>query len=311
MKSFTRFLCPIAIILAIGVSLMACDPDEKTETFLNVSNNTLSFFDGNTTQTIKIVANVEWEISGVPAWLNVTPTSGKGEETVTVVAQSIADGETRSAKLIVSGAGRTKEIAVSQTGKEKSDPAPDPVTNNLCPDSNHPHMIDLGTGVKWACCNVGANKPESCGDYYAWGETTTKSNYSESNYTRSSVTSSISGTSYDVAKAKWGGRWCMPTDADFYELEEKCSFTRATINGVEGFTFTASNGNRIFFPAGGLKLGNKVEDSETAQYWSGTIFVYDKESAWYIFCYDEGQSCLNTLNTYPRYVGLLVRPVYR
>ena len=27
-----------------------------------------------------------------------------------------------------------------------------------CPDSNHPHAIDLGlpSGTKWACCNVGA-----------------------------------------------------------------------------------------------------------------------------------------------------------
>ena len=31
-----------------------------------------------------------------------------------------------------------------------------------CPDDNHPHMIDLGlpSGTKWACCNMGATKPE-------------------------------------------------------------------------------------------------------------------------------------------------------
>lgn len=40
--------------------------------------------------------------------------------------------------------------------------------SNLCPDDNHPHMIDLGLGVKWACCNVGASKPEEYGGYYAW-----------------------------------------------------------------------------------------------------------------------------------------------
>lgn len=39
----------------------------------------------------------------------------------------------------------------------------------LCPDDNHPHMIDLGLGVKWACCNVGATAPEEYGGYYAWG----------------------------------------------------------------------------------------------------------------------------------------------
>ena len=43
--------------------------------------------------------------------------------------------------------------------------------------------IDLGlpSGTKWASCNVGANKPEEYGDYYAWGETTTKKNIVKKN----------------------------------------------------------------------------------------------------------------------------------
>ena len=30
-----------------------------------------------------------------------------------------------------------------------------------CPDSHHPHAIDLGlpSGTKWACCNVGSTTP--------------------------------------------------------------------------------------------------------------------------------------------------------
>ena len=29
-------------------------------------------------------------------------------------------------------------------------------SSSLCPDNNHPHMIDLGlpSGTKWACCNL-------------------------------------------------------------------------------------------------------------------------------------------------------------
>ena len=46
-----------------------------------------------------------------------------------------------------------------------------------CPDSKHPHLIDLGlpSGTKWACCNVdddpSKQSPTSNGSYYAWGET--------------------------------------------------------------------------------------------------------------------------------------------
>ena len=44
---------------------------------------------------------------------------------------------------------------------------------DLCPDNNHPHMIDLclPSGLKWACCNVGATEPFEKGGYFAWGET--------------------------------------------------------------------------------------------------------------------------------------------
>jgi len=38
-----------------------------------------------------------------------------------------------------------------------------------CNDSHE--YVDLGLSVKWATCNVGANRPEECGDYFAWGET--------------------------------------------------------------------------------------------------------------------------------------------
>lgn len=44
--------------------------------------------------------------------------------------------------------------------------------------------VDLGlpSGTLWAACNVGANRPEEFGDYFAWGETAPKDYYSWSNY---------------------------------------------------------------------------------------------------------------------------------
>lgn len=88
-----------------------------------------------------------------------------------------------------------------------------------CPDDNHPHMIDLGlpSGTKWACCNVGATKPEEYGGYYTWGETEEKSVYdwstckywTDSNgdgyaddYEFTNLGSDIAGTGYDVAHVK-------------------------------------------------------------------------------------------------------------
>ena len=128
-----------------------------------------------------------------------------------------------------------------------------------CPDNNHPHLIDLGlpSGTKWACCNVGANKPEAYGDYYAWGETETKSTYDWSSYihcdgsqsTCHNIGSDIAGTQYDVAHVQWGGSWVMPSQSQIKELVENCTHEWTTLNGVNGRNFTGTNGGTIFLPA--------------------------------------------------------------
>ncbi len=99
--------------------------------------------------------------------------------------------------------------------------------------------VDLGlpSGTKWATCNVGANNPEDYGNYYAWGEITTKKTYSMSTYLDGRITSSsvfgtvkdllkgvtdVAGTQYDAAKANWGDKWSMPTWKQWEELMEEC-----------------------------------------------------------------------------------------
>ena len=91
--------------------------------------------------------------------------------------------------------------------------------------------VDLGLSVCWAGWNVGASSPEEYGDYYAWGETIDKSDYTEDSYQYYNgsdyvnIGSNISGTRYDVARAQWGGSWRMPTNAEFEELINRCTWT--------------------------------------------------------------------------------------
>lgn len=90
--------------------------------------------------------------------------------------------------------------------------------------------VDLGlpSGTRWANVNIGASSPEEYGDYYAWGETEEKSDYSKNTYlywneqynTGDDIGEDISGTQYDVAHVKWGGIWKMPTLAQIKELIE-------------------------------------------------------------------------------------------
>ncbi len=141
--------------------------------------------------------------------------------------------------------------------------------------------VDLGLTSKtlWATTNIGASSPEEFGDYFSWGEITTKSTYSWSNYTYSSGTSStvqdigsvISGTSYDVARAKWGSDWQMPTIEQVEELIDECDLYIHTSNGVKGILFTGPNGNSIFLPCPGYKYDSSTSSvNQLTYYWSGT-----------------------------------------
>ena len=150
-----------------------------------------------------------------------------------------------------------------------------------CPDANHPHLINLGlpSGTKWACCNVGAKAPEEYGDYYAWGETVTKSKFTWDTYQYGHSTddlvnigSEIAGTKYDVATVKWGASWRMPTFGQYSELMRNCKGEWTSKNGVYGCKLTGPNGGTIFLPATGRKTDNGLwRGGERGFYWSSSF----------------------------------------
>lgn len=115
-----------------------------------------------------------------------------------------------------------------------------------CPDSNHPHWIDLGlpSGTQWRCCNEGASSPEAYGGYYTFGQ---------------------------VASA--------PTRGQIQELVKNCSYVWTTQNGVKGAKFTGYNGGTIFLPAAGCRWDGEVHFfGSLGDYWSSTPL--DEYDAW-------------------------------
>ena len=150
--------------------------------------------------------------------------------------------------------------------------------------------VDLGlpSGTKWSSCNVGATKPEEHGGYYAWGETEEKDVYDWSTYIHCggsewschNIGSNISGTEYDVAHVKWGGKWCMPTAYDIHELLDNCTYEWTTLNGVKGMKFTSKiNRNSIFLPAAGVRLGGELYDvGKLGCYWSSILQFPEDDS---------------------------------
>ena len=176
-------------------------------------------------------------------------------------------------------------------------------------------FINLGlpSGLLWAECNVGASSPWEDGDYYAWGETQTKSDYSWSTYKWGSNPTKYNSSdgkttleaSDDVATVKWGKECRMPSRAEFQELYNKCDWTwKSSYNGASGYLVKGPNGQTIFFPAS----GNGVLSSHGSYgyYRSSSLNTRKARCAYYLNFYSGG--------IYPsgyefRCNGLSVRPV--
>ena len=192
-----------------------------------------------------------------------------------------------------------------------------------CPDGNHPHMIDLGlpSGTKWACCNVGATTPESYGGYYAWGETEEKSVYNWNTYQYGyynydgdyshlvNIGSDIAGTEYDVATAKWGSGWCMPSHAQQEELVNNTTSEWTTVNGIYGRKFTGSNGGTVFLPAAGGRWDSSLwYVGSSGDYWSSLLDESNLDDA-LVLMFDSGNAWFMVDPNTRRDGGLSVRPV--
>ena len=185
--------------------------------------------------------------------------------------------------------------------------------------------VDLGlpSGIKWATKNLGASKPSDYGDYYAWGETEPKPDYSWATYkwgTMDNLTkynNSDGKTTLeaadDAATQKLGSSWRMPTSAEIAELlnPDNCTWTWITQDGVKGYEVKSKkNGNSIFLPAAGYREGSELgEAGRRGDYRSSSLdmsYYYNNNIAIKLY-FDSGE-----YNRYgsSRFIGNSVRPVH-
>ncbi len=170
-------------------------------------------------------------------------------------------------------------------------------------------FVDLGlpSGTLWATCNVGATCPEQYGDYFAWGETSAKDSYTDDNYFYSGTPTTLP-SNRDAAAANWGNGWRMPTEAEFNELLNSCTYKWTTQNGVNGCLFTGPNGNTIFLPAAGYRDDNGLNDADSGGYcWSSSLCTDCPGDAWGL---DFGSVGFGMDDLYRCY-GFSVRAVYQ
>ena len=180
-------------------------------------------------------------------------------------------------------------------------------------------LIDLGlpSGTLWMDRNIGAEKSEDYGLYFAWGETQgysgitsdkqfiwtdykycngaydkltkycNNSSYGNDGYTDSLTTLE---TTDDAAYAYTNGKCKTPTKAQLQELIDETDYTWATQNGVNGSLFTSkTNGNSIFVPAAGhCGYGSQHGVGEFGYLWSSSLYNFTPYNAFHCYLYGGG-----------------------
>lgn len=129
--------------------------------------------------------------------------------------------------------------------------------------------VDLGLSVLWADMNVGATNPSEYGKLFGYGDTSGEQwSENESDYPKESIL----GTNNDIATANWGEDWRMPSAQELKELAEKCRWKQVTLDGVIGSLATGPNGNSIFFPYAGSRIGvSTYRAGQLGECWAGTL----------------------------------------
>ena len=245
---------------------------------------------------------------------------------INALVDQVKDGDTDAASALAQIIQKLEELKGSIGGGGTT---PSPV-----------EYVDLGlpSGLKWAKCNLGASKPSDYGDYYAWGETAPKAEYTWATYKWMQAGQSDSKyiTKYtfadgqtggiwydsagafigdnktvlaaadDAATANLGSPWRMPTKVEIAELITKCTWIWITQDGVEGYQVDGPNGNAIFLPAAGNREDSVLKDAGTrGNYWSSSLDSADCTTARGDYFISSGGSS----EKYYRYYGLAVRPV--
>jgi hypothetical protein len=326
MKKLSLFL------VALTMMLVSCKPEIEMPTVV------IKSVGGVTETTAKVVGQVTadggaevtergvcWNTNGTPTILDFRVKDAEGglgmftlnlsnlEPQTTYYVRAYATNEAGTSY----GEDKsftTEEIAVPE---DPETPGDDPEK----PQHNGHEYVDLGlpSGLKWATCNVGADSPLEYGDYFAWGETTTKETYDPENcptYELSISELQSQGyvdeegnlmPQYDAATANWGGEWRMPTEAELEELTDNCIWMWNYLHGVPGYKVIGPNGKSIFLPAAGNFYKSSLKSfGEQGRYWGSTS---RNKNGYYSINLDfDHEEIYVEYNEY-RFYGRSVRPV--
>ena len=200
-------------------------------------------------------------------------------------------------------------------------------------DNIEEHFVDLGlpSGLKWAKCNIGAEKETDYGNYYMWGSTEPSTaeecnwvnapfNNGSDSYNEEYFTTHKSEwlddkdnlkPEFDVAYKATDGATRMPTQDDIQELIDNTihewveNFNNSNVNGMK-FISKTDESKYIFIPAAGWCCNGSVNYVGIyGDVWSSSLDTSYNYNAWCLYFNSGDCGMYGILH----YFGRSIRPV--
>jgi len=225
-----------------------------------------------------------------------------------------------------------------------------PVKGSGVPVPNNCVDLGLASGLLWAKCNMGTTDPTQLGDYYAWGETSTKKKYSAETYKHykwadyklkrikkynAEDGKTVIDPDDDAARVNLGVGYRIPTQEDWKELLDECNWQAVTITlpeimnpsqtkTVARWKVTGPSGNSIILPmTGGFEFagGYSHNDKNNTYYTTANLSPAEKlpdddkyreavALTWSFFAESDGSVKYPWFASTRRVFGIVVRPVF-
>ena len=238
-------------------------------------------------------------------------TSKQVLQLVGIAIKSQKDGEKRYNKILAA-----LTAIVRMLGKSRTTPGKKLLNGH--------EYVEMGDGLKWATCNVGAEKPEDDGTLFRWGDVeeghdTSWSTYKwgpASNLTKYNAQGGcgvvdnkfVLDPSDDAASVNWGSTWRTPTKEELMVLTDNSKFNWAWDSTLKGYWVISKiagfEGNKIFFPAHSVHTSNGMSEA-AADYWSSSVY---KESCNHVYLLEILESSYRVDHNLRCYL-MYVRPV--
>lgn len=280
---------------------------------------------------VEIQSNVHYSVVISESWIKQTETKGLTSRKILFNIEENNSYDEREGRIII----KSHDESVPEQGivvKQAGTPLPEYVDLDIVLTREDGSTYRLF----WAPCNLGADKPEECGNYYAWGETEQKDSYLWGNYKWANETGNklikyctMDRTDFwggegvpdnktvleledDAAHIMLGGRWRIPTKEEMDALIIQCVWKWTNRNGMNGYEIKSKDPNNtsvMFFPAAGAYIGQKTSSLGSAGfYWTSSLFVGYNGGPYAAYDLVFGASNIDW-SASNRYPGFPIRPV--